>query len=469
MSLHDKAIVFQDVCKTYGLYTSKWQMVREVLGFKNSTCRQQFHALTNINLTIGKGERIGLVGRNGAGKSTLLKLITGNFKQTSGSIVVHGKVQALMNIGIGFHPEFTGLQNIKASLLYNGLSKEQFNTAVDDVIDFVELGEFLEQPLKVYSLGMQSRLFFAVATAIRPEILIIDEVLGAGDAYFSAKSADRMKRLTSSGCTLILVSHSTQQVLQFCEHAYWLENGKIVMEGRAIDIIKSYEAYTKKLELELNQNTSLQSIQSKWLREKLLNEVLEIHQTPLDPISKSTTSFILDSAKQTGISRWPALESGLKINNIRVLDDSEQVINQVRTNEALNIEISILAEESGQYDVYFVILLFTEDGRWLSRHVSPLQKPHLHAGKISMMKLRYEHILLGNGKYIFSAAIYKSLDLNDLSNARYYDLLSRSFEFKVISEYRDDASLFHHPSTWLSSPDSIAKPSKVLTNLITEK
>ena len=329
MSLHDNAIVFQDVCKVYGLYSSKWQMVKEALGFKNSISPQQFHALSNVNLTIKKGERIGLIGRNGAGKSTLLKLITGNFKQTSGSIVVNGSVQALMNTGIGFHPEFTGLQNIKASLLYNGLSKEQFNTAVEDVIDFVELGDFLEQPLKVYSLGMQSRLFFAVATAIQPEILIIDEVLGAGDAYFSAKSADRMKKLTNSGCTLILVSHSTQQVLQFCEQAYWLEGGKIVMEGQAIDVIKSYEAYTKKLELELNQNTSTQPIQSKsviqskWLKEKLLNEVL-------------------DSAKQTGISRWPSLEFGLKINDIRALDKLGRVINQVNTNETMFETLKLL-------------------------------------------------------------------------------------------------------------------------------
>jgi len=469
MNLPDDAIVFQNVCKTYGLYTSKWQMVKEALGFKNKKEVQQFFALNNVNLTIKKGERIGLVGRNGAGKSTLLKLITGNFAQTSGTIVVNGQVQALMNTGVGFHPEFTGLENIKASLLYNGLSKDQFDVAVEDIIDFVELGDFLHQPLKVYSLGMQSRLFFAVATAIQPEILIIDEVLGAGDAYFSAKSAERMKKLTNSGCTLILVSHSAQQVLQFCDHAYWLESGEIVMQGEAIDIIKAYEEYTKKLENEANSNSNPQPIQSKsviqskWLRDKLLNEVLMNHNVMNNPMGQNANPFA-DSAKQIGISRWPSLESGLKIEDIRVLDASGNVINQVGVNQTLDIEISILAEETGQYDVYFVILLFTEDGRWLTRHASSLQQVKLKQGEIYTTHLQYEQVLLGNGKYMFSAAIYKILDLKDLSNARYYDLLSRSFEFKVVGEYLDDTTVFHHPARWSSPANGQSRPAVTAQN-----
>ena len=164
MSLHEEnALVFKDVCKVYRLYQNQWQMVRDALGFKTKKKLEEFFALNNLNLTIKKGERVGLIGRNGAGKSTLLKLVTGNFSPTSGDIIVNGKVQALMNTGIGFHPEFTGMENIKASLLYNGLSKQEFNRAIDDVVDFVELGKFINQPLKTYSLGMQTRLFFAVA------------------------------------------------------------------------------------------------------------------------------------------------------------------------------------------------------------------------------------------------------------------------------------------------------------------
>lgn len=450
MISHDNAIVFQNVSKIYRLYQNQWQMVKDALGFSIRQTIPEFFALKNVNLSIKKGERIGLIGRNGAGKSTLLKLITQNFAPTSGVVSIHGRVQALMNTGVGFHPEFTGLENIKASLLYNGLAPEQFALAIDDVIDFVELGDFLNQPLKTYSLGMQSRLFFAVATAIAPEILIIDEVLGAGDAYFSAKSADRMKKLTQSGCTLILVSHSTQQVLQFCDNAYWLESGQIIMQGTALNVIKSYEEYTKKLELESMESgeappIKTQSvIQSTWLREKLLAEVLAHHDTTA--ISETEHQ----SPMHAGVSRWPSLEPGLKIHDIRLLNRHGKVIDKITANHFLDIEISIIAEEPGEYPIYFVILLFTEEGRWLTRHCSHQVTVRLEKNQIYSMHMHYDEVLLGNGKYLFSAAIYKTLNLNDLSTARYYDLLSRSFDFRVEGHCHDDTTLFNHPAQWIA-------------------
>lgn len=459
MSLSDSVIVFQDVCKKYQLYQNQWQMVKGALGFKSLGQVQEFYALKNINLDIKKGERIGLVGRNGAGKSTLLRLITHNFSQTSGAITINGRVQALMSTGIGFHPEFTGIENIKASLVYNGLDRKQFDAAVEDIIDFVELGEFLYQPFKTYSLGMQSRLFFAVATAIQPEILIIDEILGAGDAYFSAKSADRMKELTNVGCTLILVSHSTQQILQFCQKVIWLESGEIVMSGEAINLVKAYEAYTKKLELNAaaKNSANIKSvIQSKWLREKLLREVLAVH--PLLPCITNKDN----PAQYFGVSRWPSLEQGLKIDNIQLLDTLGQLSNHFKSNQQITIEMSILAEQAGSYDVFFVILLFTEDGRALTRHCSDKKSVCLTNGERYTASLCYEKILLGQGKYMFSAAIYKTLDLNDMSSARYYDLLSRSFEFKVDADYPDDVTLFNHPARWLGLDNASADKEPVI-------
>jgi lipopolysaccharide transport system ATP-binding protein len=456
MNLHEgSAIVFQDVTKIYKLYQNQWQMVKDALGFKSKQKLQEFYALKNLNLTIKRGERIGLIGRNGAGKSTLLKLITGNFSQTTGKIIVNGSVQALMNTGVGFHPEFTGLENIRASLLYNGLEKKQFDEAVEDVIDFTELGDFLEQPLKTYSLGMQSRLYFAVATAIQPEILIVDEVLGAGDAYFSAKSADRMKNLTSSGCTLILVSHSTQQVLQFCDKAIWIESGEIVEQGSAIDVVKNYEQYSKKLELEFsskNTTTNLNKnsiIQSKWLREKLLKEVLSQHETKNMPNVNDQFTNCND-----GVSQWPSQEGGLKIDHISLLSQHGEAINRVKSGESLQIDMTIKAEKAGRYDVYFVMLLFFEDGRWLGRHCSEKFQLDLNLDEKHTVSMQYDEVLLGSGKYIFSTAIYKILDLNNLSTARYYDLLSRSFEFHVEGLYQDDTTLFRHPVNWLTKNTS---------------
>src|SRR5262249_41719626 len=157
--------------------------------------------------------------------------LTRNYRPSRGSVTVNGQVVALIEIGVGFHPEFTGIDNIRASVAYNGLSDSEVDAAIEEVTEFCELGPFLNQPLKTYSLGMKSRLYFACATAVKPDILIIDEVLGAGDAYFAVRSAERMKALTQSGCTLLLVSHSIQQIVQFCEEAIWLESGQIVKQG----------------------------------------------------------------------------------------------------------------------------------------------------------------------------------------------------------------------------------------------
>src|SRR5262245_14282812 len=249
------AISLTDVTKTYRLYASIKEQALDVLGvsrlrFWRRPRYTTYPALDGINLEVEQGERLGIVGRNGAGKTTLLKLITGNFAPSSGVVRVNGAVQALMQTGLGFHPEFTGHENVRSALLYNGLSRSETHAAIEDVIAFAELGEFIDQPLKTYSSGMQSRLMFATATAIRPDIVIIDEILGAGDAYFSAKSAQRMLKLAASGCTLLLVSHSMQQVLQFCDRAIWIESGRIVKEGQALAVVKGYEEFTQKLERE---------------------------------------------------------------------------------------------------------------------------------------------------------------------------------------------------------------------------
>lgn len=209
---------------------------------------REFWALRNINLVVGKGERIGIIGRNGAGKSTLLKLLTGNLAPTEGQVNVNGTVQALLTSGGGFHPEFTGYENIRSSLVYQGLEPDQIENAVKEIAEFTELGDFLKQPFKLYSAGMQARLTFATATVLNPDILIVDEILGAGDAYFFGKSIERMKSLVMSGATVLIVSHAMDQISRFCEKAIWVDRGKIVYRGSSLDTIAAYEEYIHKLE-----------------------------------------------------------------------------------------------------------------------------------------------------------------------------------------------------------------------------
>ncbi len=462
------AISLLNVSKTYHLYGSRREQVLDVLGlsklaFWDRRGATDYQALQNISLEVKRGERLGIVGRNGAGKTTLLKLMTGNFAATSGVVQVNGKVQALMTVGLGFYPEFTGTDNIRYSLAYNGLSRKELEDAIEDVVEFVELGEFLHQPMKTYSMGMQARLMFATATAIKPDILIVDEVLGAGDAYFSAKSAHRMEKLALSGCTLLLVSHSTPQTLQFCNRAIWLEKGEIVLEGHPLQVVKSYEEFNQRLSCESEQVHHAQGAQTvrlnaagkarlleerKWLQRRVLEQVLagigqqdQAQETTVGPVSIG------------GISRWGGGERGLKIERVRLLDGAGMEKRQFRTGQPMDIEVQIVAEAAGNYPCYFCILMFSEGGQWLARDCSERFDFSLPAGGTRRVRLHFDRLLLGNGQYVFSVAIYNSLDLQHLESARFYDLLSRSFQFKVTNEYPDDESVFKLPSAWIEAEE----------------
>lgn len=239
----DTLIEINNVGKMYKLYRNQRDKVLDVFGlnFFKKNKYKEFWALRNINLTIEKGERVGFIGHNGAGKSTLLKLITGNITPTEGSLSVKGKIQALLEMGTGFHPDFTGRENIRASLAYQGLSQTEIKVLEEEIIDFTELGEYIEQPVKNYSAGMYSRLAFATASSVKPELMIIDEILGAGDAYFNAKCVERMRNLTSAeGATFLFVSHDLQSVQALCTRLIWLDHGIIRYDGDVLYGIKNY-------------------------------------------------------------------------------------------------------------------------------------------------------------------------------------------------------------------------------------
>jgi len=255
-TVNDVAIEIAGVGKLYRLWARQSDKVLDAFGlgwltFWRRQRYQEFWALRDFDLRIGKGERIGLIGRNGAGKSTLLKMIAGNVAPTHGTIRVHGRVQALLELGTGFHPEFTGRENIHASLAYQGLSTGAITAKEAEIIDFAELGDFIDQPVKTYSAGMYARLAFSTATAIEPEILIVDEVLGAGDAYFAGKCVERMTRITEqAGATVLFVSHDLGSVQRLCTRAVWIDRGRIRAQGDVLETIKEYQAVVRQDEAE---------------------------------------------------------------------------------------------------------------------------------------------------------------------------------------------------------------------------
>jgi ABC-type polysaccharide/polyol phosphate transport system ATPase subunit len=241
MNRQKPAVQLRDVGKRFALYGSP---LRQMLGYLGFGTRGIPHkqAIDGVNLTIAHGEKVGVVGHNGSGKTTLLRLITGFTRPTSGQVEVDGTIQALMQRGYGFNDALSGLENIRNALVYNGLPASMLAEAEADIVDFVELGEFLHHPVKTYSLGMRARLEFAAATAIHPDVLVIDEVLGAGDGYFVHKSARRMRQLVAD-TTLLLVSHSLDQIREYCDRVIWMDGGRLREDGPMEQVLGNYRRY----------------------------------------------------------------------------------------------------------------------------------------------------------------------------------------------------------------------------------
>ena len=245
-------ISVRGVSKMYRLYGRRLDQVLDLLGVRlpwRGKGSHEFWALRDVDLEVVRGERVGLVGFNGAGKSTLLKILTGALRPTTGVVAVRGKVQALMELGTGFHPDFSGRENVLVALAYQGITGREAQAKLDEIVDFAELEDFIEHPIKTYSGGMQARLAFAAATSVEPEVLIIDEILGAGDAYFTAKCTERMKRLTEGlGATVLFVSHDLASVQRVCTRAVWLDRGRVRLEGDTLTVSKAYGAAVREQE-----------------------------------------------------------------------------------------------------------------------------------------------------------------------------------------------------------------------------
>jgi lipopolysaccharide transport system ATP-binding protein len=201
---------------------------------------QPFWALRDVSFAIEPGESVGLIGGNGAGKSTLLRLICNVGRPTSGRVRIDGRVAALLELGAGFHPYLTGRQNLYVTAVVSGLRRREVDALFDDIVDFAEIGPFIDQPLRTYSSGMRMRLAFAVAIHVDPAVLLVDEVLTVGDFAFQAKCAGRIEAFQRQGKTLVLTSHDMDMVRRLCERAIWLERGRLVMDGPADSVVTAY-------------------------------------------------------------------------------------------------------------------------------------------------------------------------------------------------------------------------------------
>jgi len=236
------AIVAAGLGKAYRQYPTRWARLAEWM-LPGAPPRHQLKwVLRDISFSVAAGEAVGLVGINGAGKSTLLKLVAGTAQATAGAVHLQGRVAALLELGMGFHPDFSGRQNAYMAGQLLGMAAEEIHTLMPAIEAFAEIGDYMDQPVRVYSSGMQMRVAFAVATARRPDILVVDEALSVGDAYFQHKSFERIRQFRRQGTTLLLVSHDKQAIQSVCDRALLLDGGRLAMEGGPEEILDYYNA-----------------------------------------------------------------------------------------------------------------------------------------------------------------------------------------------------------------------------------
>lgn len=237
-------IELDNVCLTFTLRAAKKTTLKEYLlrglFLQSANPKIAVHALNGVSLKAGPGERIGVIGHNGAGKSTLLRVLAGVYPPTTGTRTVEGKICSLFEIGLGFEMEANGWDNIAYRGYLQGETPRTLKAKVSEIAEFTELGDFLEMPVRFYSAGMLMRLAFAIATAVEPEVLLVDEVLSVGDLAFQAKAADRMRAMMSRSGAMVMVSHDLTSIRKLCTHVLWLQHGSVVMQGRPDDVCDAY-------------------------------------------------------------------------------------------------------------------------------------------------------------------------------------------------------------------------------------
>lgn len=325
----DVAISVKNLTKTYRIFGHPGDRIKQALTFGQKQFHKEFTALRDVSFEIKKGETVGIIGRNGSGKSTLLQLVCGILKPTSGSVEVNGRISALLELGAGFNPEFTGRENVYFQGAVMGISKDEMALRFDEIAAFADIGEFIDQPVRTYSSGMFVRLAFSAACHVDADILLIDEALSVGDIFFQQKSISRMKRLQEEGTTILFVSHAMPVVRSFCSTAMYLKQGNLVSFGEARAICDFYQ----------NESTSLDK------NDKEVSISLDKGSAELLIPKLATNVFIEDS---NFVARLTRRSGGKEIEIVAVetLDSQGRATNFFSAMPHMTFRVHIRANQS---------------------------------------------------------------------------------------------------------------------------
>jgi lipopolysaccharide transport system ATP-binding protein len=404
-------IVVSSLGKAYRQYPTRWSRLAEWMLPGARQLHKLKWVLRDISFTVEPGEAVGLIGINGAGKSTLLKLITGTTLPTTGAVHMEGRVAALLELGMGFHPDFTGRQNVFMAGQLLGMTVEEIQQLMPDIEAFAEIGDYMDQPVRVYSSGMQMRVAFSVATARRPDILIVDEALSVGDAYFQHKSFDRIRGFRRQGTTLLLVSHDKQAIQSLCDRALLLDGGRLAKEGPPEEIMDFYNALIAERE----------------------NATVRLNATPEGKVQ---------TVSGTGEAT---------VSDIALLDETGQRVEVVDVGSPVTLEVKVAAKAHIPRMVlgYMIKDRLGQPMYGTNTHLKELPLEDIGAGEEVTYRFRFP-MNLGPGTYSVATAIV-STETHLVNNYEWRDL---ALVFTVMNMHRPH----FEGSAWLDPVIDIHRP-----------
>ncbi|MHB1947195.1 MAG: ABC transporter ATP-binding protein [Gammaproteobacteria bacterium] len=378
------AIRTKNLGKCYHIYAKPFDRLKQIASVNKKKYYREFWALQDVSFEVRKGESIGIIGRNGSGKSTLLQMLCKTLTPSIGEIEVFGRINALLELGAGFNPEFTGRENVYLNGSILGFNNRDINQRFKDILEFSEIGEYINQPVKTYSSGMFVRLAFAVQACTDPDILIVDEALSVGDIFFQQKCAARIQKLREQGTTLIFVSHDMSLVRDLCEKSLYLKNGEVIYQGMSKEAINKYLGDTAEIksssDSEINDDIKCQSIQN------------------LNPIETFKHSAIWVSENSTS-------KKQAKLIAISVFDENN--IATLQTQMTSKLKFQILYQSFTDQPLHVTLLLRNRYNHLIhcsGSYTHDIKLPYLKKGELSIYEIELE-CLIEAGKYTFSVSL----------------------------------------------------------------
>jgi len=419
------AIHVEHISKQFKIFFDKGSSLKEKVLFKQRRRFETHQVLSDISFEVKKGEAIGIIGENGCGKSTMLKMLSRIMYPDEGEISIDGRVSALIELGAGFHPDMSGRENIYTNAAIFGLSRAEIDARLQDIIDFSELGEFIDNPVRTYSSGMYMRLAFSVAINVDADILLVDEILAVGDAAFQAKCFNRMREIKAAGTTIVIVSHALGQIEQICDRTLWICDGQIREQGMPRDVHPAYMEYMGKKGLTPEPAPEP-------CAEELPQETEQDAAAEETAVPEEVPSTFVTSEKRWGNGK-------ARITRVRMLDANGEVCRAFEVGGEIRIEVSYEILDPGIQPIFGVGFL-RDDGFYCYGTNTQIDHVEVNAGKVGVYCFKILHCPLMSGNYVLDVAIAEQIGFD-------CDFYRDAARFAMYSTVEDRGPI-HLQHTW---------------------